>query len=340
MSALHYPLALPAPGESLPVAPGVHWLRLPLPFALDHINLWLLEDGDGWLLVDTGLGGEHTQALWRRYEQGVLAGRPVRRILVTHYHPDHIGQAAWLAQRWSAPVLITAGEWALARSIFESDDAAAGAAFAQLFARHGLDAGRSEALRERGNAYRRGVAALPEAVELVAEGDTLQIDGRRWQIIVGRGHAPEHACLFCPELDLLISGDQVLPRISSNVSVRPSDPGADPVGEFLASLRRLAELPRSVRVLPAHGRVFEGLHARLRELEGHHARQLDTVAQACAGAGRTAAELLDVMFARELNLHTLMFAMGEAIAHLNHLQAQGRVVGRPDEGGVLRYHAG
>jgi glyoxylase-like metal-dependent hydrolase (beta-lactamase superfamily II) len=336
MSELHFPIPnLPAAGERLAVAEGVYWLRFPLPFALDHINLWLLEDGDGWLLVDTGLGGADTRELWLRSAPTLLQGRPIRRIVVTHYHPDHIGQAAWLARHFQARVYMTAGEWELARAIQTASDADTGEDFARLFGRHGLDAERVEGLRRRGNPYRRGVPELPERVEPLKEGDVLEVGGRRWQVLIGRGHAPEHACLYCAEAGLLISGDQVLPKISSNVSVRPREPEADPVGEFLDSLRALAALPEDTRVLPAHGRVFVGLHARIAQLEAHHAEQLGVVEAACRSP-QTAASLLPVMFKRELNLHTLMFAMGEAIGHLNHLHRQMRLL-RAEVDGVLRF---
>lgn len=338
-TTLHYPFAeAPAPHASLEVAPGVHWLRFALPFALDHINLWLLADvDDSWTLVDCGIGMGATRQAWEQVFQEVMQGRPLRQIIVTHYHPDHIGQAAWLSERFGVPVQMTAGEAELARALHGRSDAESGEAMAALFARHGLDTERVEGARGRGNGYRRLVPQLPERIRTIAEGDLLSIGQDRWQVLIGRGHAPEHACLYCPERGLLISGDQILPTISSNVSQRPGHEDDDPLGDFLASLDRLGALPPATRVLPAHGLVFEGLPQRAAELKGHHREQLDKLLAACR-TPRTAADLLEVMFSRKLDLHTLMFAMGECIAHLSHLTRQ-KALQQVEEGAVIRFVA-
>ena len=333
--ALHFPYEHPpATGHALEVAPGIHWLRLPLPFALDHINVWLLEESDGWTLVDTGIGLAEMRDTWEATFGSVLEGRPIRRIVVTHYHPDHIGQAAWLARHFGAPVFITAGEIAAARLIQGLDDAEAGRRIADLYRLHGLDAERADALERRGNAYRKVVAELPEAVEIIADGDRLELGGRRWEVIVGRGHAPEHACLASEDGELLISGDQVLPRISSNVSVRPGAEGEDPLADYLESLERLRRVPETARVLPSHGRVFHGLHPRTRALARHHAVHLQALMEACA-TPKSAADVLGVLFDRELDGHAILFAMGESIAHLNHLHRRGDL--RLLDGPIRRY---
>lgn len=324
---LTYPFeAPPADSTSLEVAPGVFWLRLPLPFALDHINVWLLADGDGWTLVDTGIGLPEAREHWEGLIDTVLQGRPLRRIIVTHYHPDHIGQAAWLAGQFDAPVHITEEERATAAELLAMPEDEAGGRLADLFERHGLDAERTAALRERGNTYRRLVPAIPRQHSRLREGDEIEIGARRWRIIIGRGHAPEHACLFSegPGQPLLISGDQVLPRISSNISVRPGAEGQDPLGGFLASLRRLSGLPEETRVLPSHGWVFEGLQRRCERLAAHHDKHLDDLRTACESAV-SAADVLPVLFRRRLDAHQITFAMGEAIAHLLHLERLGDV---------------
>jgi glyoxylase-like metal-dependent hydrolase (beta-lactamase superfamily II) len=316
---------LPQPAEKLAVADGVYWLRFPLPFALDHINLWLLEEGDGWVLVDTGFGSGSTRKLWEKAFEVALEGRPLRRIVVTHYHPDHIGQAGWLSERFRAPVMMTRKEWHLASDLFGLSDEEASRASRKLVLAHGLDQGRAGEMTARGNAFRKVVSTLPADVEFLAEGQTVTVNGRDWQVLTGGGHSPEHACLFCAEDRVLLAGDQVLPAISSNVSVRRELPDADPLHEYLSSLAALAKLPQETRVLPAHGKPFQGLALRAEQLIQHHREQLEKVEFACKQAPRTAADLLPVLFRRELNSHQLHFAMGESIAHANHLHASGRV---------------
>jgi glyoxylase-like metal-dependent hydrolase (beta-lactamase superfamily II) len=335
--AVRYPFAdtLPAAGESMAVAPGVWWIRMPLPFALDHINLWLLEDGDAWTVVDTGLGTGATWTLWERLLAGPMAGRPVGRIIVTHYHPDHVGSAAWLAQRTGAEVWMTAAEFLSAHAA--RDDAAGfdrptGIAF---FGLNGLDVSAIPEKMRTGNQYRRGVPDLPRHYRRLLHGDTLAIGGHDWRVICVHGHAPEHAALHCPSLGVLISGDQILPRITTNVGVWGNQPEANPLRLYLDSFARFADIPGSVRVLPSHDRVFEGLHPRIIQLGAHHAERLETLREACA-APITAFEALPVLFRRKLDEHQIGFAMGEAIAHLHYLLAEGQVR-RLEEGGLRRY---
>ncbi|MEX0732909.1 MAG: MBL fold metallo-hydrolase [Aquisalimonadaceae bacterium] len=337
-AVLNYPLGEPPePGTSKPVAAGLRWLRMPLPLALDHINLWLLEDGDGWTVVDTGFGTAHTKALWERVFQEDMGGRPLKRVLVTHYHPDHAGLAAWLAERFGIEVWMSPGEFDHAHHHYTRSDSSMASGVVGLFRYHGLDQENAAALEERGNAYRQVVDGLPDAYRPMHEGDSITIGARGWQVIIGRGHCPEHVCLYCAEDGLLISGDQVLPRITSNISANPEAPERDPLADFLASLDTLDQLPEDVRVLPSHGKVFEGLHARIAFLREHHLDRLDALVDFCTEA-RTAFECLPVLFDRELNPHTMMFAMGECIAHLQHLVATGRlVVGDGDADGRARF---
>ncbi|QCF24892.1 MBL fold metallo-hydrolase [Hydrocarboniclastica marina] len=339
MSAVKYvEKQLPEPGQKKRVAEGVYWLRFPLPFALDHINLWLLEDGDGWTLVDTGFGAGKTRELWQSMFDHALEGRPLRRIVVTHYHPDHIGQAVWLAQHFGAPVYMTDGEWQLTHDLFNQTDAEMDQGQRRLLLAHGVRQARAESLTQRGNLFRGAISGVPTPYQRLAAGDSLTINGRRWDIVVGNGHSPEHACLFRSEDRVLLSGDQILPSISSNISVRKDVPEADPLADFLASLRAFAQLPADTRVMPAHGRPFEGLHMRADKLIVHHEVQLTQVEDACRKAPKTATDLLPVLFRRELDDQQLFFAMGESIAHANHLLATGRVE-RELEGGVYRFRA-
>lgn len=324
---LQYPHSEPPqPGERLEVAPGVYWLHFPLPFALDHINLWLLADGDGWTLIDTGLAGSHTRDIWHSAFTRALEGKPIKRIIVTHYHPDHIGQAAWLVEQHQAPLYMTAGEWALTEQLHASSDDETGADFRQFFGLHGLADEALDNLVGRGNTYRKLVPHLPPTPTFIAGGDAITINGDVWRVHIGRGHAPEHACLYRERDQVLVSGDQVLPRISSNLSVRSSQPDEDPVSDFTGSLRALkAALPASTLVLPAHGKPFYGLHARVDALCDHHAEQLDAARNACAEQPCTARDILPVLFHRKLDGSQMMFAMSESVAHLNCLYATGRV---------------
>lgn len=332
---LQYPWAeAPAAGHWRDVAPGVRWLRLPLPFALDHINVWLLADGDGWTLVDTGIGYAKIQPIWQQLFDTALEGRPLRRIVVTHYHPDHVGQAAWLSRQFDAPVCMAEEEFALARRLLNASDEEHGARVAEMMAANGLEGELLDGLRRRGNGYRRMVPTLPASVTVLGDGDVLEIGERRWRMIVGRGHSPEHLCLASESGDLLISGDQVLPRITSNISMHSGQEHLDPLGQYLDSLARLSALPESIRVLPSHGRVFEGLHQRLQVLMSHHQEHLEHLLEACASP-QSAADVLPVLFRRELDGHSILFAMGESIAHLHHLHVQGKL--RRLDGPPFRY---
>lgn len=334
----------PEPGAALAVAEGVHWLRMPLPFALDHINLWLLEDGAGYTAVDTGIALDPVKEAWRSvltgsHEKSALARRrlTLTRQIVTHFHPDHLGLAAWLAAETGAPLWMTQGEYLTAQLIAEGVAPFGVTAMLDFFRAHGLGAAPLAALEKRGNAYKRGVPAIPATFRRLAEGDVLSIGGRDWRVIVGYGHAPEHASLYCERLGVLISGDMLLPRISTNISVFAANPDGDPLGQFLDSIARLTALPADTLVLPSHGRPFRGLQARVAQLQAHHEERCAELLAACAEVPQSAAELLPVLFGRPIDdPHQTMFAMGEAIAHLNHLEKQRRLE-RIHENGIIRY---
>ena len=333
--SLDYPFDdTPAPGQPLEVAPGVRWLRMPLPFALDHINLWLLDDGDDVAIVDTGFGTPETQALWEE----VLAadGRRISGVVVTHFHPDHLGLATWLAARNDAPVFITEAEYLAARAVWHAVPGHAPGDMVAFFRRHGLDEERLAALAARGNTYARGVPELPREHRRMFSGDRLTIGGRGWEIIVGHGHSPEHASLYCAEAGLLISGDMLLPRISTNVSVHAANPMDDALGWFLCSLHRIKTLPDDTLVLPSHGKPFRGIRERIKELEAHHADRCSALIEAMSQPV-SAAQLLPTLFRRELDNHQVMFAMGETIAHLNHLQRRGSIRRIDEADGSIRY---
>lgn len=335
---LSYPFpAVPAEGAVLDVADGISWVRMPLPFALDHINLWLLRDGDGWVVVDCGVASNRTRTAWEAVFDTALAGRPVTRVIVTHFHPDHMGLGAWICERFGAELLMTQTEWLYARLLSQDRSASMAESSRQFYALAGLDEERLAAMAQRGNPYPHGVPEVPATYRRLRHGTRLGIGGRTWQVIVGGGHSPEHACLWCAEAGILISGDQVLPRISPNVSVWPAEPDADPIMDFLDALARLETLPEETLVLPSHGLPFHGLRPRCRQLTEHHRERFEETLAACAEAPRTVMDLTAILFRRPLDTHQLSFAVGEALAHLNHLLVQGTLRRELDRAGILRF---
>ena len=335
---LAYPIAQqPAPGEALEIAPGVRWLRMPLPFELNHINLWLLEEEDGWTIVDTGLNLDDIKRSWEAVLADHCRAKPVKRIVVTHCHPDHLGLARWLGEKTGAGTWITQGEILNAYAWFHQLPNYDVDGMVGFFRRHGLDEARAGLLFNRGPTYRGRVDGLPIEYRRLLETDFLRIGGHDWRVIVGYGHSPEHASLYCAELDVLISGDMLLPRISTNVSAMSSNPDGDPIRLFLDSIARYAALPESTLVLPSHGRPFRGIQARIAELDRHHAGRFEALVAAC-DTPKSACELIPTLFNRELDAHQIMFAMGESIAHLNYLEHAGRLR-RTQDAGVFRFVA-
>lgn len=331
---LHYTHeALPAPGSTTEVAPGIRWLRMPLPFALDHINLWLLADGDAWTAVDSGIALDPVKEAWR----SILATHRLSRQIVTHFHPDHMGLAAWLEQETGAQLWTTLGEYATAQLVKHQIAGYGIPAMIEMFRSHGLDAERIAALEKRGNAYGRGVPDLPATFRRIFDGEEIAIDGNTWRVIAGFGHAAEHASLYCETLGVLISGDMLLPRISTNVSAFAAAPEADPLGSFLASIDRFLALPEDTLVLPSHGKPFRGIHDRVAQLHAHHEERCAVLRAACAEQPRSAAELMGVLFERDItDPHQTMFALGESIAHLIYLE-QARSMKRVIENGIIRF---
>ncbi|MGH8669930.1 MAG: MBL fold metallo-hydrolase [Burkholderiales bacterium] len=335
-SSLQYPWPeTPQPGTTLEVAPGARWLSMPLPFQLDHINLWLLQDDDGWTIVDCGIADAPTRALWERILE-VLG--PVGRIILTHYHPDHAGNAGWLCERFGVQMWTTQGEYLTAHAVRSSSAGYTSEAVLAVFKKNGLDPARSRAMAGmRGNhRYAELVPDFPQAYRRIIEGDRVRVGARGWQAIIGHGHAPEHLSLYSKELNTVIAGDMLLSTISTNVSVWSIDPEGDPLRLFLESVARYRELPEDVLVLPSHGKPFRGAHARVAQLERHHEARLAELVEAL-DEPKSANDLLPVLFRRPLDTHQMFFAMGEAIAHLHYLYYGGKARRAVGADGVMRY---
>lgn len=343
---LTYPLgdALPEPGHAVPMADGVRWIRMPLPFALDHINLWLLRDEidgrQGWSVVDCGVSRDQVKELWEEVFENALEGLPILRVIVTHMHPDHVGLAHWLCERWNVPLWMTMTDYMTARLWSQTPKNAAGPngeAAALHFARHGLrDPDAQDQIRQRAGYYPDLVPSVPAEFVRIMHGDHLTIGGREWRVIVGFGHAPEHVSLYCDTLKVLISGDMLLPRISTNVSVFNYEPEANPLPLYLNSLRAYDELHEDTLVLPSHGRPFRGMHERISQQHAHHAERLQEVLDACHVPLCTF-DTLPVLFKRKLDLHQMTFAMGEALAHLHALYFEGKLTRSVDSEGIVRF---
>ncbi len=344
---LHYPFGdtLPAPGETLEVAPGVRWLRMKLPFALDHINLWLLRDRidgrEGWTVVDCCIAHDASRAQWEQIFETQLQGLPILRVIATHMHPDHIGLADWLCERWKAPLWISSTDYHVARVLTTTGDTLAGGnEAADFFVVHGLtDADVLATIRGRSNYYANLVPSLPKSFVRMLDGQRIDIGGREWRCISGYGHAPEHIALYCESLNVLLGGDMMLPRISTNVSVHAGEPEADPLRLFLDSIERFKALPIDALGLPSHGKPFTGLHRRVEQLQEHHRDRLAELVEACTIKPHTAAEGLPILFKRALDVHQMTFALGETIAHLHFLWYSGQLQRRVGEDGIYRFGA-
>jgi glyoxylase-like metal-dependent hydrolase (beta-lactamase superfamily II) len=342
-SQLDYPFGdtLPAIGALHDLAPGLKWLRMPLPFALDHINLWLAQDQidgiAGWSAVDCGVATDATRDAWEQVFADGMAGAPLLRVIATHCHPDHIGLSDWLCQRFGAPFWITTGEYGFGRMMSAALPGVDGTAAIPHFQRHGLagDALLAQ-MQTRRHYFPSLVPAVPQSYTRMQDGQQIAIGAHHWRVITGFGHSPEHAALYCEALGVLISGDMVLPRISTNVSVFAIEPDGNPLQLYLDSLSKFDALPADTLVLPSHGRPVRGLHTRIAQLRAHHVARLAEVVEACA-VPCSAMDIVPVMFRRELDAHQLTFALGEALAHLHKLWND-RVVRRlAGADGIIRF---
>ena len=332
---LTYPFGPPpGPGEAVGISADVLWMRLAMPIALNHINVYAIRDGDGWTLVDTGLNLPGSREEWDRLLAGPLGGAPVTRVICTHMHPDHIGLAGWLCGRFGAPLLMTRLEYVTARMLIADTGQPAPEAGADFYRAAGWDDDQVEGYRTGYGQFGKVVSPMPAGFIRMREGDRLAIGGRDWRVVVGEGHSPEHACLWRESDGIVLGGDQILPKISSNVSIWPTEPQADPLGDWLDSLGRMKTVfPDDVLVLPSHGEPFRGVQARLDALIRGHRSALKRLERALRTPCR-AVDVFPALFARPVGDGVRGMATGESLAHLNYLLRRGRAVRTRDADGV------
>jgi len=311
------------PGETLEVADGVFWLRFALPMkGLNHINLWALRDKDGWMIVDTGIANKDSKEIWKKHFTELMGGRPVNRILCTHLHPDHTGLAGWLCKKFDAPLLMTRGEYFLCRLLAADTGQPAPREGIKFYRKAGFTDDQIELYKLRFGGFGKAISPMPHSYDRLTDGELGQINGREWRVIIGSGHSPEHACLYSEALNICLTGDQLLPNISSNVSVWPTEPEGNPLEDWIRSCHKLKEeLPEDVLVCPAHGVPFRGAHKRLDKLISHHEKALDRLLEYCREE-RLATEVYSVLFRRSIDDGNRIMAVGESIAHLNCLKGR------------------
>ena len=338
---LTYPFAKPPEwGETHEVAPGVYWLRMPLPMSLNHINLYLLEGDDSWTIVDTGIRGPEVRDLWLDIFENRLGDKPVSQIICTHMHPDHTGQAGFLSEHWHAPLLMSYSEYYQARVMNNMMRDGGNWAMSEYFERAGVDPNLLEQMREARSNFQPEPEdhPFPTTYIRLTDGEEIRTGAMTWRVITGNGHSPEHVCLYNAEQRLLISGDQVLPVITSNVSVQPTEPFTNPMVGWLDSHEKFkAAIPDETLVLPAHNEPFYGIQARLQELIDHHEDRMLIIEENCVTPS-SAIELLPFLFNRELENHSLFMGLGEAIAHIHCLMHRGRIE-RTLEGNLYKYRS-
>ena len=330
----------PGPGKLVEIAPGVRWFRLPLPYRLDHVNIYLVEDNDGWTVIDTGLGTDACRTAWEAILSGPMAGQRLTSMIVTHYHPDHVGLAGWLATRFGLPLSMPRPEYLFSLALQYAPGDLGADVHRPFYRRHGLSQQVTEAVLSRGHEYLRRTTGVPTTYHRIKHGDSLRIGAKDFQVMTGGGHALEQAMLSRPEERLFFAADQVIARISPNVSVHAMEPDLDALGIYLRSLSDLRDtVPPDVLVLPGHGLPFYGLHERIGELMQHHEERCAAIADACRAQPLSVADIVPHVFQRELDEHQTGFAFGEVLAHVNHMLGRDQLALETGGDGIDRYRA-
>ncbi len=338
MSEIQYEFdARPNRGEVMVVANGIVWLRMPLPFSLKHINLWLLRDEASWVIVDTGINTKTSRGVWHDTFAVAMGGDPASHVVATHLHPDHAGCAGWLVRHFDVDLWMTRDEYMLCRILAADTGRSAPEEGIRFYAGAGFSAEQLESYKSRFGLFGKFVHPLPEAFKRMSDGDVLNFGGSDWEVIVGSGHSPEHACLYDPDRNTLIAGDQLLPTISSNISVWPTEPLANPLKDWFASLEKLRDrLPSDVLVLPAHGKPFRGAHHRLLALAQEHEDRLASLLDICREPKRVV-DVFPSLYKTAIDDNNRIMATGEAISHLNYLCESGDMMAEQESDHVTWY---
>lgn len=333
-----YPYSQPSePGELIEVADRVYWLRMPLPFRLDHINLWVLEEDDGWTIVDTGLATDATTDIWEILYNQLTGKKPIKRIIGTHMHPDHIGLAAWLCRRSGAELWMSRSEYMHCRILLEDSNREAPDAAIAFYQAAGFNEEQLNYYRSKFGAFGSLIRGMPNSYHRLKDNDSFIVNNRQWRVVMGEGHSPEHVCLLCPELKLFISGDQLLPTISSNVSVWPIEPTGNPLKAWIDSCHKLKSvLPENTLILPSHGLPFRGAAQRLQKLTDDHERDLQVIYEN-SDTPKRVVDFFPLIFKSNITHATLVLATGESYAHLNCLIEQGMMTVKKDADGINWY---
>ncbi len=326
---LTYPFSeTPERGKVIEVADGVFWMRHLMPdMGLDHINVWILRDGDGWVIVDTCINTKSAQADWQQVFEEFMQGRPVTRVIGTHMHPDHIGLAGWIVNRFDAAFMMSRTDYFLCRIMSADTGLKAPPEGVRFYQRAGFSEESLHVYKDRFGSFGSYIFPLPQSFTRIQQGDEIKIGEHMWRVEMGSGHTPEHACLFCEALNVLISGDQILPRISSNISLFPTEPDANPLQDWIDSCARLRDVfPENVLVLPAHNEPFIGIKKRLQALIDGHENGLARLRDVCATPQRAVdKDVFSVLFKRPIDRNNYFMATGESLAHMMCLVHRGEV---------------